>query len=134
MKKIPKLKCFKFRFKCRQACDHALSLYLEPKKQRSKKINKQNNAWSQVTLNAATFSALILSYRSLTVFHNCGGERHPPYISLDFKARVYYREWCDDLRAIDGRYSLTHWHKGCKIIRLTFPKPSLSVKYNGKYA
>ena len=50
----------------------------------------------------------------MTVFHNCGGERHPPYISLDFKAGVYNSEWCDDLTAIDGRYFLTHRHKRCK--------------------
>ena len=37
-------------------------------------------------LNAATFSTSILSYNSGTVFHNCGGERHPLYISLDFEA------------------------------------------------
>jgi len=74
------------------------------------------------------FCHTILGQFSITVVENA----HPPYISLDFKVGVYNSERCDDLRA--KRYSSTHWHKGCKIIRLTCPKPSLSVKYNGKYA
>lgn len=59
-------------------------------------------------LNVVTFS-VCLSYNYETVFGNCGGERHPLYISLDFKAGVYNNERCDDRRAIDGRrYSLIH--------------------------
>ena len=58
-------------------------------------------------LNTATFSTSI----------------HPLYISLDFEAGVHNSERCDDRRAIDGRYFLTHWQKGARLFVLPSQSP-----------
>ena len=69
------------------------------------------------------FCHTIMGRFSITVVEN----PHPLYIRLDFKAGVYNNE----RRAIYGRSSFNTLNK---IIRLTCPNPSLSVKYKGKYA
>ena len=59
--------CCGVRFVQCLACDHALSLYLKPKKQRSKKnIKIKNNAWSQV-IQCQDLVTRISNFHALTV-------------------------------------------------------------------